>query len=230
MHHAIWYKKICVTKSLAKVKHKQKTERFFFIWEMGKIESAQDVAPPSGVDCESSAGFEKALQLVGGHNRFQWMAMCVVSLQLMLLTWNHMGYIFIGAVPDHWCHLEQLDNTSWSVEQIRNISIPKIYPYALKILWYTFWNAIKNLENTLENIFFERDENSVTFKYDQCQYYSLDYAHLLEQSGGDFQQAYQLTHGGHNDTEKLLKRSCHSWSYDVSIYSLTIASEVGTLK
>jgi hypothetical protein len=43
------------------------------------------------------------------------------------MTWNGVGYIFIGAVPQHWCKMDVLMNsTDWTAEQIKEISIPKI--------------------------------------------------------------------------------------------------------
>src|SRR5687768_11009255 len=62
-----------------------------------------------------------------------------------------MGYTFIGAIPDHWCKIDQLAvlalaEAGWTPEQIKNISIPK--------------------HATREG------------NYDQCLYYDLDYARI----------------------------------------------------
>lgn len=158
---------------------------------MSKVEN--NIATPTG--------FERALHLTGGHGRFQWWALILVAYQLTLLTWNHMGYIFLGAVPDHWCHVEALDNCSWSLEQIKNISIPKV------------------------------SSTGNQAKYDQCQFYSLDYTLLLEKSQGNFHLAYELAHGSGDETRKSLakKATCQAWTYDDSIYSSTIVTEVNKL-
>ncbi len=79
---------------------------------------------------QEKLGFEKVFELVGGHGKFQWTLMLVLSLHVMFLSWNHMGYIFIGAVPDHWCAVDELDTqTNWTSLQIKELSIPKYSQY-----------------------------------------------------------------------------------------------------
>ena len=34
------------------------------------------------------------------------------------------SYQFIGATPDYWCHIEELVEANWTVQDIKNISIP----------------------------------------------------------------------------------------------------------
>ncbi|ODM90293.1 Solute carrier family 22 member 24 [Orchesella cincta] len=152
-------------------------------------------------DHGSSGGFEAAFKLVGGSGRFQWYCIVLCSIQLLMMTWNHMGYIFIGAVPKHWCHVSELANSSWSEDQVKNISIPKIPQ-----------NGANGAESDV--------------KYEQCRFYNLDFAQILSQSGGNFEAAYELAHHdqqeGHSSAPVA---ECQTWSYDKSLYLSTIVSE-----
>ncbi|CAL8128173.1 unnamed protein product [Orchesella dallaii] len=156
----------------------------------------------------SSVGFETAFKLVGGSGRFQMLAMVISSLQLLLMTWNHMGYIFIGAVPKHWCHIPELVNSGWSEEQVKNISIPQIH-------------LIPGSSNG-------------DVKYEQCLFYNLNFSQILLQSGGNFESAYELAHAQKNNEQgdftsssssSLSVTKCQKWDYDKSMYTSTIVSQ-----
>ena len=46
-------------------------------------------------------------------------------LQSLVLVGHHLGFVFLGADPDHWCRVDELSRgTSWTEEEIKNISIP----------------------------------------------------------------------------------------------------------
>jgi len=42
----------------------------------------------------------------------------------MLLTFHHLGAVFLGAVPEHWCHVHALENAGWSDREIQKFSSP----------------------------------------------------------------------------------------------------------
>ncbi|CAL8128169.1 unnamed protein product [Orchesella dallaii] len=114
-----------------------------------------------GGHAKTPEGFERVFDLVGGNGIFQWRLLFIVSLQLIVLTWHHIGYAFLGSVPDHWCSIEELKDSNWTLEQIKLISIPK--------------------KSSVENV------NKMVFE--QCQQYDWDYLNLLE-SSSSFEDAY----------------------------------------
>ena len=46
---------------------------------------------------------------------------CTVSVISPLHT---ISYQFLGAIPEHWCHLEPLVNANWTTTQILSLSLP----------------------------------------------------------------------------------------------------------
>ncbi|ODM93122.1 Solute carrier family 22 member 3 [Orchesella cincta] len=78
-----------------------------------------------GGQAKGVEGFERVFDLVGGNGLFQWRLLFIVSLQLIVLTWHHIGYAFLGSVPDHWCSIDELKESNWTLEQIKLISIPR---------------------------------------------------------------------------------------------------------
>jgi len=97
-------------------------------------------------------GFDRVFNLVGGGGWFQWLLFGVCTLQVfffenselnlfkqknqesmrrigflqaMFIYFHHVGYVFLGAVPEHWCEIDELRGTNWTREEIRNLSIPK---------------------------------------------------------------------------------------------------------
>ena len=49
------------------------------------------------------------------------------SSKSMVLVNHHLGFVFLAADPDHWCRVDELSRTNWTVEEIKNISIPFHY-------------------------------------------------------------------------------------------------------
>ncbi|OXA43589.1 hypothetical protein Fcan01_21495 [Folsomia candida] len=77
-------------------------------------------------DEKKNDGFEKVYDYVGGSGWFQWRLLLITSLQLIIVTWHHIGYSFLGAVPDHWCKIEDLETrTNWTLTEIKRLSIPR---------------------------------------------------------------------------------------------------------
>ncbi|OXA43588.1 solute carrier family 22 member 6-B [Folsomia candida] len=120
-------------------------------------------------------GFEKVFELVGGHGKCQWILMWILSLQLIFLTWNHLGYIFIGAVPTHWCQIELLEKaTNWTAAEIKELSLPKTI-------------------NT---------NGDQDWKYDSCKYYDRDYDYIATRFGNNYKEAIAYVQGSNSDETK----------------------------
>jgi hypothetical protein len=81
----------------------------------------------SSADKQELEGFDRVFPLIGGNNHYQYLLLLIVSFQ-KVCVFHHIGYIFLGASPAHWCAVEELANATtlygWSTEQIRNLSIP----------------------------------------------------------------------------------------------------------
>ncbi|XP_021963061.2 organic cation transporter protein [Folsomia candida] len=115
-------------------------------------------------DEKKNDGFEKVYDYVGGSGWFQWRLLLITSLQLIIVTWHHIGYSFLGAVPDHWCKIEDLETrTNWTLTEIKRLSIPR---------------TVKS--------------DSGEFSYDKCHYYNLNYASLADTSES-FEEAFSKT-------------------------------------
>ncbi|CAL8115003.1 unnamed protein product [Orchesella dallaii] len=69
-------------------------------------------------------GFDRVFKHVGSNGKFQYLLLLTVSLQCIILSWHHLSYVFLGAVPDHWCYIPELVGSGWTNDQIRNLSIP----------------------------------------------------------------------------------------------------------
>ena len=42
-----------------------------------------------------------------------------------MLVPHHLGFLYLGTVPNHWCQVSELTSrTNWTKEEIKNISIP----------------------------------------------------------------------------------------------------------
>ncbi|CAG7823398.1 unnamed protein product [Allacma fusca] len=120
---------------------------------------------PKGIPREnfisSSKGFDGVFDLVGGSNLFQWLLFSIVCIQGVVLVNHHLGFVFLGAVPAHWCQVGELSSSPWTLDQIKNISIPRKTP----------------LEDG-------------TIVWENCDMYDMNYTELVS-SGLSFDEVYQ---------------------------------------
>lgn len=42
----------------------------------------------------------------------------------MMLAMPIFSYQFLGATPSHWCRVEELVQSNWTTEQIKEVAIP----------------------------------------------------------------------------------------------------------
>lgn len=70
--------------------------------------------------------FDDILPHIGDFGRYQKMVyyfLCIpASLPAVFLSFNQ---VFLSASPDHWCHLPELESTNLTVEERRQLSVPR---------------------------------------------------------------------------------------------------------
>ena len=93
-------------------------------------------------------GFDAIFSYIGGSSRYQWILLSITSLQVSpigsvvsildlqnnlnlryisqfyVLVPHHLGFVFLGASPQHWCQASELSRANWTQEEIKNVSIP----------------------------------------------------------------------------------------------------------
>ncbi len=74
-----------------------------------------------------SVDFDALLPHIGEMGRYQlvlYLLMCVPAcLPASFLAFNQ---VFLSAVPDHWCHVSDLENSSLSLGRVKKLSIPRV--------------------------------------------------------------------------------------------------------
>ncbi|XP_071526276.1 solute carrier family 22 member 13-like [Panulirus ornatus] len=73
---------------------------------------------------ENIATFENLLQLVGTSGRWNYLILIACSICTFTSVLQMMSYQFLGATPDHWCHVTPLVEANWTEEQILSFAIP----------------------------------------------------------------------------------------------------------
>ena len=41
-----------------------------------------------------------------------------------MLVPHHLGFVFLGAMPEYWCQVSELSKFNWTLEETKNISVP----------------------------------------------------------------------------------------------------------
>ncbi|ODM93343.1 Organic cation transporter protein [Orchesella cincta] len=82
------------------------------------------ISTQNSMAVQNDGGFDRVFKYVGSNGKYQYTLLLVVSIQCIILSWHHLSYVFLGAVPDHWCHIPELVGSGWTNDQIRNLSIP----------------------------------------------------------------------------------------------------------
>ncbi|XP_042856033.1 beta-alanine transporter-like [Penaeus japonicus] len=72
-----------------------------------------------------SEEFEKILDAVGSFHSYQkWMIAVVIAPTSFAVAFMMSGIIFQTLVPAHWCHVPGRENTSYTVDQWKTLTIP----------------------------------------------------------------------------------------------------------
>ena len=63
--------------------------------------------------------------MAGEFGRYQLVNTAILSVSYLCSAFLILGYVFWAAMPDHWCHVHQLDHlTNWTLEEKKMVSIP----------------------------------------------------------------------------------------------------------
>ncbi len=89
------------------------------------------MAPPSAkpdqkVSISGPMDYDTLMGVVGEfglYQRFVYFSMCVFTI---LGANQSLSMVFTAAVPDHWCKVPELQNTSLPLEVIKNLSLPRV--------------------------------------------------------------------------------------------------------
>ncbi|XP_021957270.1 organic cation transporter protein [Folsomia candida] len=141
-------------------------------------------------------GFDGVLNQVGTFGRFQGLVLFCMTIQAFL-SWHHLSAVFLAAVPPHWCKVDDLDESGWTLEQIRNFSIPKSARAGSPYAW------------------------------EPCSYYDFNYTQILTESGSSFETAFSstFTSGDDDGTTLPVKECVTEWNWDRSVYNSTVVSQ-----
>ena len=72
-----------------------------------------------------SMNYDDALRKIGPFGRYQRVVLSLGALLNFGLATAAFGYVFITAFVDHWCHIPELAALNLSLEQKKDLSLPK---------------------------------------------------------------------------------------------------------
>lgn len=65
--------------------------------------------------------FDDLLKALGGFGRFQKLLFVLISLLCLPSAFNILGIVFLGGVPDHWCHVPALEPFNLTLEETKDV-------------------------------------------------------------------------------------------------------------
>lgn len=68
---------------------------------------------------------DSELSAIGDGGLWLWYVFLLASAAGFNNAFHNFVYVFIGAVPQHWCKVPELVAANWTSEQVRNVSIPQ---------------------------------------------------------------------------------------------------------
>ncbi|XP_042865209.1 organic cation transporter protein-like [Penaeus japonicus] len=68
--------------------------------------------------------FEDLLELVGTRGRWNLRIFLICCAHMFACPFASVSYQFLGATPEHWCHVAPLVQANWTQDQIRALAIP----------------------------------------------------------------------------------------------------------
>lgn len=74
---------------------------------------------------EEMTRFDDLMEEIGTKGRWNITVLTVCCAIAFVAPLQNLSYEFLGAIPDHWCQVTQLEQLGWSQEKIREVAIPK---------------------------------------------------------------------------------------------------------
>lgn len=72
------------------------------------------------------AAFDRIMELTGNDGAFQWRFNFIYNAAMVVCGgMSFMNIILALNVPDHWCHVPGREYTNHTLEQWKNITIPR---------------------------------------------------------------------------------------------------------
>lgn len=72
------------------------------------------------------AAFDKIMELTGNDGPFQWRFNYIYNAAMVVCgAMSIMNIILALNVPDHWCHVPGRENTNYTLEQWKNLTLPR---------------------------------------------------------------------------------------------------------
>ncbi|XP_071526063.1 organic cation transporter protein-like [Panulirus ornatus] len=90
----------------------------------GKIPEEETEVKDLEDDLKWVNSFEDLLEVVGTSGRWNALNFTLCSLSVLLSPLHLLSYQFLGATPDHWCHIAPLEEANWTQEQILTLAVP----------------------------------------------------------------------------------------------------------
>lgn len=73
-----------------------------------------------------NSGFDSIMERVGTKGKFQKRFNFLFNFLLVTATsMPYLNIILILAVPDHWCYVPGRENTNFTLEEWKNLTLPK---------------------------------------------------------------------------------------------------------
>ena len=70
--------------------------------------------------------FDDILEMVGNENWFQRRLIFILVYPVsFLLAWMVLNILFMVSVPNHWCHVPGREMYNMSLDQWKNLTIPR---------------------------------------------------------------------------------------------------------
>lgn len=93
---------------------------------MGGVENGEVIGDRGTVEEEKREKEDllEQLEVIGDSPRYLWKLFLLCMVPSILNGLNVTSYVYLTDVPTHWCRVPELDNTTWSIDQILQISSP----------------------------------------------------------------------------------------------------------